>query len=275
MLIIPAQAVLLLKPSFTLYSTDAQPLNAGPLFYSDEEYARISTSERTCECLTQAIGCYGCGWSIGCKCFPLRSAGALTHQSIRSHRFALQKVHSVGVEARRHCERVGHFHAFNAKAVVLTTVLCSHRFVFHYGEVIASDRRYVEGEVGVKPHHELPQIKVVMPFNQRSQQVSNIETDVGNTSTTEPSFSASQTHPRRQSIKEPQPPQIKPIHYEARFFPPLKQGDALYWHHLKSAGERARPIGGFELFLWKCCHSESFSLPDPSSMRPRRPSCER
>lgn len=67
------QAVLLLRPNVSLYSSDALPLNcsahtAGP------ESTRAAASHksnpstapaRTCECLTQSLSCHGCGSTIG------------------------------------------------------------------------------------------------------------------------------------------------------------------------------------------------------------------
>lgn len=63
------RAVLLLRPHISLFSTDAPPVRCGPLYsgmdeptITDEEFV-----ERTCDCLTQSLGCYTCGNVIGCK----------------------------------------------------------------------------------------------------------------------------------------------------------------------------------------------------------------
>ena len=60
------QAVLLLKPHISLYSTDAVPVNVGPLFIPDGGgEAPKDGPERTCDCLTQGMGCLGCGTLLG------------------------------------------------------------------------------------------------------------------------------------------------------------------------------------------------------------------
>ena len=61
-----SQAVLLLKPHISLYSTDACPVNVGPLFIPDGGgEAPRDGPERTCDCLTQGLGCLGCGSLLG------------------------------------------------------------------------------------------------------------------------------------------------------------------------------------------------------------------
>lgn len=64
------QAVLLLRPNVSLFSTDALPINCSA--YSSNPDARRSPSPslsqtvpRTCECLTQTLCCHGCGASVG------------------------------------------------------------------------------------------------------------------------------------------------------------------------------------------------------------------
>lgn len=60
------RAVLLLKPHISLYSTDACPVNVGPLFIPDGGgEAPRDGPERTCDCLTQGLGCLGCGSLLG------------------------------------------------------------------------------------------------------------------------------------------------------------------------------------------------------------------
>ncbi len=63
------KAILLLKPNITLFSTDALPNNCSPIhapsaFFGgfDETQAPV---ERTCDCLTQTLGCHGCGAAVG------------------------------------------------------------------------------------------------------------------------------------------------------------------------------------------------------------------
>lgn len=63
------RAVLLLRPHITLFSTDAPPSNCGALYSSmdEEPLSEQEQVERTCDCLTQSLGCFGCGNVIGCK----------------------------------------------------------------------------------------------------------------------------------------------------------------------------------------------------------------
>ena len=63
------RAVLLLKPHVTLFSTDTSPSNAGPLYSSQDQEPEPPADklERTCECLTQSLGCHCCGNVVGCE----------------------------------------------------------------------------------------------------------------------------------------------------------------------------------------------------------------
>ena len=63
------KAVLLLKPHITLYSTDAVPTNCSPVYPSHSFFGGFTQNEppveRTCDCLTQSLGCHGCGATVG------------------------------------------------------------------------------------------------------------------------------------------------------------------------------------------------------------------
>lgn len=67
------RAVLLLRPHITLFSTDACPSSCGPLYSSNdlEPKSELEQVERTCDCLTQSLGCFCCGNVIGCKHFSI------------------------------------------------------------------------------------------------------------------------------------------------------------------------------------------------------------
>lgn len=71
------RAVLLLKPHITLFSTDVAPVNCGPLYGSQDEEPECAEEkvERTCECLTQSLGCFSCGNTVGCKDALLKLSG--------------------------------------------------------------------------------------------------------------------------------------------------------------------------------------------------------
>lgn len=65
------RAVLLLRPHITLFSTDACPSSCGALYSSCDEQPEpeFEQIERTCDCLTQSLGCYCCGNVIGCRTY--------------------------------------------------------------------------------------------------------------------------------------------------------------------------------------------------------------
>lgn len=56
------KAVLLLNPHITLYSTDSVPSSTGPLAEMGDQ-GQVKT--RTCDCLTEGIGCLCCGSLVG------------------------------------------------------------------------------------------------------------------------------------------------------------------------------------------------------------------
>ena len=56
------KAFVLLDPHITLYTTDSVPFSSGPLTDVGEK-GEIKT--RTCDCLTEGIGCLGCGSLVG------------------------------------------------------------------------------------------------------------------------------------------------------------------------------------------------------------------
>ncbi|KAH9944714.1 hypothetical protein B0H21DRAFT_449642 [Amylocystis lapponica] len=126
------QAVLLLRPTVPLYSTDALPINCSA--YSRPEEPTLSSSNtspltsplrapasppertlpRSCECLTQTLCCHGCGTAVGymivIPCTRCTSSISATNRATNGH-----------------------------------------RFVFYSSAISADDRRYVPGERGVLP----------------------------------------------------------------------------------------------------------------------------
>lgn len=121
------KAILLLKPHVTLYSTDIMPSNVGPLYPASQRTADRSLTrspsssglpserqvERTCDCLTETLGCYGCGAQIGYHIIApcTRCTASVTDQKKGSN---------------------------------------GHRTVLHCSEITARERRYVPGESGVR-----------------------------------------------------------------------------------------------------------------------------
>lgn len=109
------RAVLLLRPDITLFSTDASPSSCGAL-YSGHDWEPESDTEqveRTCDCLTQSLGCFCCGNIIGYQIVVPCSRCTAT----------------VGRNSQR---------ASNG-----------HRYVFHHNEVTYSERKFRTGEQGI------------------------------------------------------------------------------------------------------------------------------
>lgn len=111
------RAVLLLKPHVTLFSTDVMPANCGPLYPPTQTFGCStplpgSLNNRTCECLTQTLGCYGCGAQVGYQIIsPCSRCTASISDSQRGSN--------------------------------------GHRIVLHCSELTVRVRRYVPGEPGV------------------------------------------------------------------------------------------------------------------------------
>lgn len=117
------KAVLLLKPNITLYSTDIVPTTCGPYFTSTTFHGGVDPIEppieRTCECLTQTLGCYGCGAQVG---YNIISPCAQCTNSVMKHQRSSN----------------------------------GHRTVLHCSEISVRERRYVCGEPGVRAARPLP-----------------------------------------------------------------------------------------------------------------------
>lgn len=111
------KAVLLLKPNITLYSTDIVPSTCGPFFGGSSFHGGVDSNEppveRTCECLTQSLGCYGCGAQVG---YNIISPCARCTSSVMKHSRSSN----------------------------------GHRTVLHCSEIAVRERRYIPGEPGVR-----------------------------------------------------------------------------------------------------------------------------
>ncbi|TKY85087.1 hypothetical protein EX895_006167 [Sporisorium graminicola] len=111
------KAVLLLKPNITLYSTDIVPSTCGPFFAGSTFHGGMDPNEppveRTCQCLTQSLGCYGCGAQVG---YNIISPCARCTSSVMKHSRSSN----------------------------------GHRTVLHCSEIAVRERRYIPGEPGVR-----------------------------------------------------------------------------------------------------------------------------
>ncbi|EGG04947.1 uncharacterized protein MELLADRAFT_78213 [Melampsora larici-populina 98AG31] len=216
------RAVLLLRPSITLFSTDGMPYNCGPLYPdSNEDINNSEQVERTCNCLTQSLGCYGCGNTIGyhiiCPC-------SRCEDSVSKHRRAAN----------------------------------GHRWVFHYGEVTYKERTYVLDEPGViqpqSSYQHAPglgrhssQTSFILTHDERDHlQIQDLDV-----AKPEPSYQYESDSPeelsyesemisisnsrRSRYIRTRRP--ASPREHSS-----IQEGDPVYWHQLVSAGERSSPI---------------------------------
>ncbi|KAI5475133.1 zinc finger, C2H2-type domain containing protein [Pseudohyphozyma bogoriensis] len=112
------RAVLLLKPNIVLFSTDATPSSAGPI-WPEPRGANGDNAERTCDCLTSSLGCHGCGTVVG---YHIVQPCARCTASVQKHQ-----------RSANH-----------------------HRYVFHHNEVVSSEREYFPGERGITGARYVP-----------------------------------------------------------------------------------------------------------------------
>ena len=130
------QAVLLLRPNLSLFSSDVLPVNCSPYNSNSDPWSstvhKSSISPRTCECLTQSLCCHGCGSTIGYMIIaPVMS---MTFSSI-----------SVIKPVILQCSRC----TFSLSETNRATN--GHRFVFQSTEVLGTERRYIPHEKGIIP----------------------------------------------------------------------------------------------------------------------------
>lgn len=260
------QAVLLLRPSVPLYSTDAMPINCSaqamtasssanapaqarpseprPVASGSQDADRISPASRTCECLTQTLWCHGCGASVGymivVPCVRCTSSMTVTNRTTNGH-----------------------------------------RFVFYSSEITASERHYISDECGVVSPAFSPFVPSSPPGlpPPRSRYIS---VTPSSSNAQIPSTPRSQRAPRPNSPESPRnrrhsnalnsrdntevvydpvsptsstssssPPPLVPVtpptmhrsrHSTSSSMScpepqPLRDGDVLYWHHLSRSGE--------------------------------------
>ncbi|KAJ7076385.1 hypothetical protein B0H15DRAFT_864366 [Mycena belliarum] len=112
------KAVLLLRPTVALYSTDALPMGcsayASNALRDATPCSSSSThSSRTCDCLTQTLCCHGCGQNVG---------------------------YMIVIPCARCTSSIG-------PTIRATTY--GHRFVFHSKFITGTERHYIHGEAGV------------------------------------------------------------------------------------------------------------------------------
>ncbi|KAF7315563.1 hypothetical protein MIND_00071600 [Mycena indigotica] len=98
------KAVLLLRPSVALYSSDALPVNCS--VYASPQALRSTCpappNNRSCECLTQSLACHTCGAFVGyaivLPCVRCTSSISTPNRSTNGHRFVFHSAEIVGTE---------------------------------------------------------------------------------------------------------------------------------------------------------------------------------
>ncbi|KAJ1032619.1 hypothetical protein NDA16_000642 [Ustilago loliicola] len=246
------KAVLLLKPNITLYSTDIVPSTCGPFFAGSSFHGGVDSNEppveRTCECLTQSLGCYGCGAQVG---YNIISPCARCTSSVMKHSRSSN----------------------------------GHRTVLHCSEISVRERRYIPGEPGVRAqvvppaaqmHYSPRQAYADALHDEHMGQASQAELfrhsnasrrdiyrlphglDEDDLEAEKAEINAVlhyQHHPQyldRDPRLSGHPPTHHDVHaasssnrgssWSSRKGRVLKRGDALYWSDLIAGGERAQPF---------------------------------
>ncbi|KAF8265804.1 FAM72 protein-domain-containing protein [Lactarius quietus] len=199
------KAVLLLRPHVPLYSTDALPVNCSA--YSTQppflNSSRLRGNERrTCECLTQTLCCHGCGSNVGYMIvFPCARCTSSISTSNR--------------------------------------VTNGHRFVFHSPELIASERHYTPGELGILPaYNGSSSSSQNSSLSPRSFLPGTPDLGLHSPSTTPPTLTSTYSTMPPPAPESPCPVPSSEFAEPLKPGPqPLRAGDLLYWHHLTRSGE--------------------------------------
>lgn len=144
------KAVLLLKPHVTLFSTDAMPSHCSPIYppetlLGDDCRFEPPVKERTCNCLTQTLGCNGCGAIVG---YNVVSPCVRCTQNVAKH--------------AKGPNGYVFSHLCNFKDSSADMPLHSHRIVFHCNEITTSERRYIPGDRGVKAMGIPPRLALLL-----------------------------------------------------------------------------------------------------------------
>lgn len=161
------RALLLLKPNVSLFSTDAIPNNCSAVYAPEamlgQEADPESPKQRTCTCLTQTLGCHGCGSVVGYHVVSPcnRCSTNVARHTRSSNGYVLicllccsylrccERSRLVPRVLKRERERER-----EKRGKANTYAVCcpwnSHRIVFHCTEISTHERRYVPGDRGVK-----------------------------------------------------------------------------------------------------------------------------
>lgn len=214
------KAVLLLRPHITLFSTDAMP-HCGPLHapsrLCEPSLPSEPAVERTCDCLTQTLGCYGCGTAVG---YHIVSPCLRCTSSVSKHQRSSN----------------------------------GHRTVLHCAEITVRERRYVPGEPGVRvaPYKSRAIVRGSQHASNRSVNVTrfNIADERNYQAESDDEYDeddyleddeASEMYDKglREGLLRDQGDLDTPRS--------IKRGEVVYWSDLVSGGERSAPLDSDEL----------------------------
>lgn len=220
------KAVLLLRPHITLYSTDAIP-NCGPLYPADQvPVPSEPVLERTCNCLTQSLGCYGCGAAVG---YHIVSPCSRCTNSVAKHQRSSN----------------------------------GHRTVLHCAEISVRERKYVPGEKGVMT---ATPVYASTSRSNTNQSFSWIQRGNSNDHFTRTEHTNADGDDQKETFlpyddvpdtsflnrhmfRAPPPAAstITPASSDGRIPRVMKRGDNVYWSDLVEGGERFEPIDSEEI----------------------------
>lgn len=220
------KAVLLLRPHITLFSTDAIP-NCGQVFAPSRTADTVDQPngpkvQRTCDCLTQVLACYGCGTTVG---YHIVSPCSKCTESVSKHQR-------------------------NANG---------HRTVLHCNEITARPRRYVPGEPGVRARpveRPMPHIpgrrhtSYSADSSEESEDVDEYDDDDDEDDEFDEIGKDTFDDIQQQRWRQQHLDRQAHLDHERYGAVPtarvLTRGDPLYWSDLVEGGERFEPIDSDE-----------------------------
>lgn len=230
------KAVLLLRPHITLYSTDAMP-NCGPL-HAPSRLAEPTAPheplvERTCDCLTQTLGCYGCGNAVGyhivSPCERCTNSVAKHQRSSNGHRTVLHCA-EISVRERRHVP--GEAGVLSAPSYIAWSAQMSST---SYG-----GRRHRTPRVAHfddTQRHLTPATHFYTHSSAESEEDDELDGDDDDEDEEEDAYVEATDKINREELAGAHTGMFALTAHR-----PLKRGDVLYWSDLAPGGERTTPI---------------------------------
>ncbi|CAO1637769.1 unnamed protein product [Parajaminaea phylloscopi] len=247
------RAVLLLKPQITLYSTDVMPDNCGPLYPSTCPSSIVASSEtpveRTCDCLTQTLGCYGCGAQVGyhiaSPCIKCTASVNELKRGSNGHRTVLH-CSEITVRQRRYVP--GEAGVLVSQPPTPPSVaLRSHHLganAAHHSSLNATSRtmsRHLRQRNSALRYHHMSQVRSTsnsdrlrsLALRSRAPWHDGVYAEAADKSDSQPCTDFDQSL---------QPPKPQPTTYDGSEPRVIERGAIVYWSDLRPGGERTRPF---------------------------------